>query len=510
MAALDTSEVLNTPEPPVVMTRVTAQKWESSAVASDIVTMSTGTILAGIFNVALVFTVPKLISIENYGYWRLFLLYASYAGILHLGMVDGALLRWAGRPLAEIQEEIPSCVKFLLWQNLTVIIVVCLCTASVHTSELRFLVVGVLAVSLIQNLTTLFQVALQASRHFRPVAISTAAPLGLLLCFLLLGKRIFEVGYHDLVFYYAAGWILTLGWLFSTLERWHASSAHSTVRLGFAYISVGWPIVLSNASLAFAQQLDRFAVSWVADIQDFAMYSLAASAVAVPMLLAQAVYKVVFSHLAGVSSNGRVRIYSRGSRLLVAAWLALLLYYFLLKLVIAHYLPKYLASLPIAAILLLGTVFLASVQVLQMSFAYLHGRQRQFLIRTVEMLVVGLIITVFAASVLRSLAGVAIAEVATVATWWFLNEWDMRDITGQSFRDWIRFLGITFFAGAGYAIALEFGHHLIFPALFYTLWAAFTAVLFCRSDLRFAASLAGHVLGSRGLKLRLGEDSNRT
>lgn len=311
----------------------------------------------------------------------------------------------------------------------------------------------------------------------------------------------FEVGYHDLVFYYAAAWILTLGWLFRALKKWQASSTRSTIRLGLAFISVGWPIVLSNASLAFAQQLDRFAVSWVSNIQDFAMYSLAASAVAVPMLLVQAVYKVVFSHLAVVSANGRVRIYSRGSRLLLVAWLALLPYYFLLKTVIANYLPKYLASLPIAAILLLGTVFLATVQVLQMSFAYLHGRQRQFLIRTVEMLVIGLAITVFAASVLHSLAAVAIAEVATVATWWFLNEWDMRDLTGQSFRDWIRFLGVAVLAGAGYGIAVGLGHVVIFPGLFYSAWAAAAALLFCRSELRFAASMAGQVLESRGLSL---------
>jgi hypothetical protein len=136
-----------------------------------------------------------------------------------------------------------------------------------------------------------------------------------------------------------------------------------------------------------------------------------------------------------------------------------------------------------------------------MSFAYLHGRQRQFLIRTVEMLVIGLAITVFAASVLHSLTGVAIAEVATVGTWWFLNEWDMRDLTGQSFRDWMRFLGIAALASTGYAIAVLLGHHVIFPGLFYTVWAAFAALLFCRSELRFAASTASQVLTSRGVSL---------
>lgn len=503
MAAADVSELVETAETPAAVPTAKAQPWKSSAVVADIVTMGTGTILASVFNVALVFIVPKLITVEDYGYWRLFLLYASYAGVLHLGMVDGALLKWAGKSLTYIQKEMPRCIKFLVWQNLTVIVVVCLCALMLHSSEARFLTISVLAISLIQNLTTLFQVALQASRHFRPVAISTAAPLGLLLCFLLLGKRAFEPGYHELVFYYAAGWVLTLAWLFTTSKAWQSSDSGSTMRLGFGFMLAGWPIVLSNASLAFAQQLDRFAVSWVANIHDFAMYSLAASAVAVPMLLVQAIYKVVFSHLATVSSSNRMRIYSGGSSLLLLAWIPLLLYYFLLKVVITDFLPKYRASLPVAAVLLLGTLFLACVQILQMSFANLHGRQHQFLVRTVEVLVIGLAITIFAASVLRSLMAVAVAEVVTVATWWLLNEWDMRDLSGQSFRDWARFLGVGFIAGTGFAIAVWWGHSLILPVIIYCLWATAVALAFCRSEVRLATGVLDHILQSRGLRLRL-------
>jgi O-antigen/teichoic acid export membrane protein len=503
MATADVSEVLNAVDTPVAIPTAKAEKWESSAVVADIVTMGTGTLLASVFNVALVFIVPKLTTVENYGYWRLFLLYASYAGVLHLGMVDGALLKWAGRSLPEIQEEIPRCIRFLVWQNLTVVVVVCLCASVLRSSDARFLVLSVLAVSLIQNLTTLFQVALQASRHFRPVAISTAAPLGLLLCILLLGKRVFETGYHELVFYYAAGWVLTLAWLFSTLKSWRRSSSRLTMRVGLDLILAGWPIVLSNASLAFAQQLDRFAVSWVGNIHDFAMYSLAASAVAVPMLLVQAIYKVVFSHLATITSSDRMRIYSGGSRLLLLAWIPLLLYYFLLQVVIADFLPQYRASLPVAAVLLLGTLFLASVQILQMSFANLHGRQHQFLVRTLEMLVIGLAITIFAALVLRSLMAVAVAEVVTVGTWWLLNEWDLRDLSGQSFRDWARFLGVGCIAGAGYAMAVWWGHSGILPILLYCTCATVTALIFCRTEVRLAIGVADHLPQSSGVGVTL-------
>jgi hypothetical protein len=80
------------------------REWEPAALAADIATLGTGTLLAGVFNVALVFVVPKLISVADYGYWRMFGLSAGYVGFLHFGFADGALLRWAGRPIEERQE----------------------------------------------------------------------------------------------------------------------------------------------------------------------------------------------------------------------------------------------------------------------------------------------------------------------------------------------------------------------------------------------------------------------
>ncbi len=90
-----------------------AQRSTSATVARDIATVGAGSILATIFNTLLVFLIPRLVSVEDYGYWRLFLLYASYVGLLHLGFVDGALLRWAGRPLDEFRHELSASMKFL-------------------------------------------------------------------------------------------------------------------------------------------------------------------------------------------------------------------------------------------------------------------------------------------------------------------------------------------------------------------------------------------------------------
>jgi hypothetical protein len=75
--------------------------------------MSGGTAAAAVFNTLLVFLIPRLVSVEDFGYWRLFPLYAGYVGFLHFGFADGALLCWAGRPLETFRHEVGCSTRFM-------------------------------------------------------------------------------------------------------------------------------------------------------------------------------------------------------------------------------------------------------------------------------------------------------------------------------------------------------------------------------------------------------------
>ena len=43
-------------------------------------------------NIATGLIIPKLLGVNNYGYYKIFTLYLGYAPLLHLGFVDGILL----------------------------------------------------------------------------------------------------------------------------------------------------------------------------------------------------------------------------------------------------------------------------------------------------------------------------------------------------------------------------------------------------------------------------------
>jgi O-antigen/teichoic acid export membrane protein len=429
----------------------------SSALAKDMATMSAGTVLAAVFNTLLVFLIPRLVSVDDFGYWRLFMLYAGYAGLVQAGFLDGALLRWAGRPLKDFHSEIRASLKFLCWQLLALLIPAAAIISWTMYRQARFIGLGVLAYALLFNIGALLQYSLQGSRQFKPVAFAAAAPTGIFLI-LTFGWTLHAVSnFRVLILFYCLAWAVTLIYLWARVKPMQGSGAvESAWSLGRNCIFCGWPVVLANVGFGAVQSADRLVVSWRLPIHEFAQYSLASSAMFVPLTAIAATYRVFFSHVAALQHEGRARIYAHASRFLVLAWSTLLPYFFVLEWTVRRLLPKYLAALPAAEILLFSVLFLAEIQILHTSFAYLYRKQRQFLYLTVAALVAAFSIGLAAAFWIGTLTAVAVGQLMALMVWWFANEWSLRSITGRRWTDQVTFMAIFGWSAISYAAAMNF------------------------------------------------------
>ena len=346
--------------------------------------------------------------------------------------------------------------------------------------------------ALIINLATVLQNSLQAARRFKPVAIATAATTGAFVVLVSLWELRAAPDFRALIVLYCASWAGVLVYLWSSVNPARSSySSDSGWSLGKAYILLGWPIMLANGGLGLVQSADRIIVSLALPIRDFAKYSLASSMMFVPVTAIAAVYCVFFSHVAAVEHEGRARLYAHASKFLLLAWSLLLPYFFVLEVFIRWFLPKYLTSLPVAGILLLGVIFLAGIQILHMSFASLYGRQRQFLFLTVGALVVSFLVALVMAIWLRSLVAVAIGQVVTLALWWLMNEWRLREVTGQGWKDWLRIMGLIGWSIASYGISMRCTNQPVWRMSIYYLLVALVLWFACRDEFRMGWKLIG-------------------
>jgi O-antigen/teichoic acid export membrane protein len=487
MGTVDTTPMVEGKNGELPATGGKAARSRSSAIAGDIATLGAGTVLAGVFNVLLVFLIPRLVSVEQYGYWRLFFLYAGYVGFLHFGSADGALLRWAGRTREAVHDEVATSWRYLILQQLAVVVPLLVVLRFVSRLPVHIRVVweAVLILGLIYNSAALLQNSLQAARVFRPVAIAAALPPGVFVALAFFWSLRSAPTANALMAMYGGAWAVALVYLWTRVKPRVEAFKKSDCALGMTLIAAGWPVVLANTGFGLVQSTDRLVVSWTLPIEQFAQYSLAASTMFVPMTAIAVVSRVFFSHVAAVEHENRARIFRQMSSFLLIAWTLMLPYFFALEAFVRRFLPRYTAALPVAAILVLSVIFLAEVQILHMSYFYLYGRQREFLYLSLVALAVSLVVASTMTLWLRSLFSVAVGQACALCFWWLINEWRLESITCRSRRDWARVLGVGVWSVASYAFALWSTANTVwrtaiyYPAVLGALW------LFCANDLRY-------------------------
>jgi O-antigen/teichoic acid export membrane protein len=461
--------------------------------ARDVVTLVVGSFLTAVFSALVVFVIPRITSVEDFGYWRIFLLYSSYVGFFHLGFGEGALLAWAGKSMESLRGEIRPSLVFLIGQHLLLLVPACVIAAFLFPPRMRFVALAVLVFALLQNTEIILQCALQAARRFVPVAVATAAPTGLFLLCACVGLLWGKPDDRILIGCYFLGWLLVLGYLWTRVHPFGAQSTISAWTIGKRYISIGWPITLANTAFGLVQSSDRFVLSSAVSIYDFAQYSLAASTMMVPVTLIAAIARVFFPHLAATERHRHPEVYGQASSMMVLAWSVLLPYYFVVDWFVHHFLQAYVPILPVAGILLLGALFLAIIQILHGSVFNLYGKQKHFLLYAIVAVVLSMGLTFMAIAMFHSLRLVAAMQVVALGMWWLFNAWRLSGITGESRRDVGLLLLMFGWSAISMCLAYSWGSNWAIRTAFYWALTVGPLVLLYREQMRMIAHFVTHM-----------------
>lgn len=458
---------------------------KANRLARDMGILVLGSVLAAVFGATVVFVVPRITGIEDFGYWRIFLLYGGYVGFFHWGFGEGALLSWAGKSLGRFHEELRPSLKFLIALHLLLLVPGCLAAIALFPSRARFVAIAVLMFAMLQNTAVLLQLALQAARQFRPVAVAAAAPSGLFLAFAAFAAFRAMPDYRALIYCYFLAWLIVLGFLWFTVRPFgNNSNSISAWTIGKRYIMVGWPITLANAAIALVQSSDRFVLSSAVSIYDFAQYSLAASTMMVPVAIIAAAARVFFPHLAASEKEDHPEMYGQAARLIVVVWCVLLPYYFAVDVFVHRFLPTYIESLPVARTLLLGVLFIAAIQILQSSLFNLYGKQKHFLLYSMIAVGFSLALAGLAVFFFHSLLLVAGVQVLSVGLFWFCNAWRLRSLTGESWRDFALVLGNFAWSALSLWLAFSWTSNCVLRTLIYWLLAIGPLAWTCGDEIR--------------------------
>jgi O-antigen/teichoic acid export membrane protein len=380
--------------------------------------------------------IPKVLSIEGYGYWRLFILYITFSGLLHLGFVDGLYLCWAGKKMDELKSEFRSAFITLVLL-LLFLVVPLLLIVIILPFRYKVILVFLVVYAFFFNINGFFQITLQAVKEFKVVSrflalVSLIFCTGILALFFLA-----KISYHSCIIFFIIAHICVLIGYFLFFKDMILSLNNKRIHIDRSmmvkYIKIGWPLLLGNFLALFITNSDMISISLLFDMKSFAYYSFAIALLSILGLFTKTVATVFFPHLAGTSTETKVRIYQASSVIIITIWSFILGVYPLIALFINSFLSKYVCSLSYLKILFFALVFSTTIQILHVSYYQLHFEQKKYLILSLVIVLIALPAYFIASRFTVQLEIIAIIKVSVLFVWFVTNELLLRNRTKQAY-----------------------------------------------------------------------------
>lgn len=404
------------------------REWSQPLRDMGIVSIASAVGLA--LNFCITLLPPVYMAQNDYGLWRIFLLYSGYGGLLHLGLVDGALIRWAGHSPADRQSEINTNFAFLIFQQIAFVLALGVAGSLLFGRFLpSTLVWAMLIYALLSNLFSFFQYCHQAFKSFGYFAASTlAGQVALLSGIVLLGaSHRLTVGSGicvSLVSVVVSAAVALAP--FRKVIKIEFDGFERMWQVGTEMIQAGFLYLAGNFSMILFFGLDKIIVSQVYSPQKFALYAFPSTLLGTIYLLVSALTTVSFPHLSGRSIEAQTSAYGAARSSIIIAWGASLGGYFLLAVIIKIVLPAYADSLQLLRILLLSVGFGSLIRSTHYNYYRIGGAKSLYFLSSGICLCFFAALLIFVTKRGGSLEHIAWCSVGAAFVWFFINEWALR------------------------------------------------------------------------------------
>jgi len=362
----------------------------------DTFLLSLSTALATVIQALATFGLTKLITTEDFGAWREFVLAAGFTGVLHAGYADGLQVVWCSPKSASVQPDVGVALTTLLATHLLWIsigLAISLTLPNLESFPFFFAAVGLYA--FIWNASTALQFRAQCRERFaRLSAFSIAYPTIFLVSAGVLVAARSATALHLAIAYCLAAAIATIFVLVDPQDfssETGTESSRRSARLG-NLIRIGAPILRLNYTSLGMVNFDKAAAAILFPASPFAIYAFASVLVALINSVIAGGSRVLLPAFARHASRGTLDpAVMTSTRAVVLLWSVAVATYFPAIAIVARFLPRYTAAVELSRLFFLSSVFLALAQMVHVNACRALHVERSYLRRTWVLLFLGFV-----------------------------------------------------------------------------------------------------------------------
>lgn len=320
----------------------------SYALISNVTSLLVSTIL--------VLILPKIVGVEEYGYWQVYIFYTSYVGFFHFGWSDGIYLRYAGKTYEELDKKVFfSQFWMLVAFQVIVASIIALLAGFLGQDPNKVYIFRMMALCcLIVIPRALLEYTLQFTNRIQEYSkillLDRILYCFLMLAAVLLGVRNFkylvalDLVAKSVAFVYAIYFCKDI-----VLRR--RKDFKVDMKETYQNLSVGIKLMFANVASMLIMGIVRLCIENTWSVEVFGKISLTISVCNMMMILISALGLVIFPVVSRMTVEKMRDLYQLLRDLLVLPLLGVLVVYFPAKFFLTMWLPQYEEGLKYMAIL---------------------------------------------------------------------------------------------------------------------------------------------------------------
>ena len=403
-------------------------KNNSSTLARNVSYSMAANLTSFLVGVAVILLVPKVIGVEEYGYFQLFLFFIGYVGFFHFGWADGIILRYAGKTWESLSRpRFSGQIHAFLFFEIALWGLFAMASWLYFGQGARLFVLLSTAVGAVLVLANTFlRFILQATNRIKVYAflvlLERLVYLVCVLSVLFFGARDFR---FFIVAYLTAQGATLIGalWFCRDLVLARPETARAVFRESAECIRVGIKLMLANVASFLILGIIRLGIERAWGIAVFGKISLLLSSVSILFVFVNAASLALLPALRREELE-RFRTLYFPSRITLT-WVLLISFVFAYPAsrLVALWLPAYADSLMYLPLILPVCLFESSVSLLTGTYLKVLRREKDFLIGNAAALLVSTVFLVISIPILHNLALAVLAMPASLAVRsWFLEK----------------------------------------------------------------------------------------
>ena len=329
--------------------------------------------------------VPKVLGVEEFGYWQLFLLYASYTGFFHLGINDGVYLRYGGATREELNRKTIAAQLHVaaIIELLISVAIIAVALLGGFGEERSFVLVSVAAYAIIYNLSGYLGYVFQAVGETKLFSFSLMVDrlvfLVPLLILLVTNSTCFEPYVISYIVSKACAFVYC-AWKGRDILFSKGLSPKTALSETWSSMCVGIKLMIANIASMLILGIMRFAIDAKWGIEVFGEISFSLTMTNFVLVFVSQASMVLFPELRRVDNSELAGLFRKMRGILGVSLPAVYLLYFPGVGLLSMWLPQYANSLHFFAYLLPVCVFDGQMSLMGTTFMKVLRRERQLLV----------------------------------------------------------------------------------------------------------------------------------